>query len=116
MGTFISENILIVSMKVLFVCNQNKYRSPTAEALFKESFETRSAGLFGGKLVSKDDLSWADIIAVMEEEQRHELVKRFPAECLQKRLVCLNISDVYGFNEQRLKDALLLKSDELTIQ
>lgn len=32
-------------MKILFVCNQEKYRSRTAENLFKEKYQTKSAGI-----------------------------------------------------------------------
>ncbi len=100
-------------MKVLFVCNMNQCRSPTAEDLFRNKFETKSAGLYGGKLVSKNALSWADTIAVMEQEQRIELVKRFPSECLQKRLICLNIPDIFQYNEPELVELLKNKEEEL---
>lgn len=64
-----------------------------AETLFKNKFETRSAGLHGGKEVTSADLAWADVIAVMEEEHRMELVKRFPRECMMKRLLTLDVPD-----------------------
>ncbi|MCX6709044.1 MAG: phosphotyrosine protein phosphatase [Candidatus Woesearchaeota archaeon] len=100
-------------MKVLFVCNQNQCRSPTAEELFKSRFITKSAGLYGGRIVAKKDLSWADTVAVMESEQRVELVKRFPSECLQKKLVCLNIPDIYNYNDPELIELLKRKEEEL---
>lgn len=82
-----------VSVRVLFICSQNKYRSKVAEVLFKDKFETRSAGLHGGKEVTAADLNWADVIAVMEEEHRLELVKIFPEECKSKRVLTLDIPD-----------------------
>lgn len=100
-------------MRVLFVCNQNKHRSRTAEEVFKEFFETKSAGLYNEKPVSESELSWADTIAVMEEEQRIELAKRFPQVVMQKRIVSLGIPDVFRFNQPELIDALKSKVNEL---
>ena len=63
-------------MKVLFICNQNENRSKTAEELFKGRIETKSAGLYNEKPVSEKQLSWADLVVVMEDEQRTEISKR----------------------------------------
>ena len=93
-------------MKVLFVCNQGRHRSRTAAALFRDEFETKFSGLYSEQPVSASDLAWADVIAVMEEHQREELVKRFPQECLRKRLVTLGIADVYQFQQPELVEAL----------
>lgn len=98
-------------MKVLFVCNQNKNRSKTAEMLFKDSFDVRSAGLFGGKIITKQDILWSDVVAVMEEEQRIELVKRFPNECMKKRVIDMNVSDYYSYGQQELVEILTLKKE-----
>lgn len=111
--SFLFSNNFLQGMRVLFVCNQNKYRSKTAELVFRDRCEVKSAGLYGGKLLSREDITWADTIAVMDEEQRHELVKRFPYESLQKRIVSLDISDVYGFNQETLRVALLKKAEVL---
>lgn len=93
-------------MKVLFICNQNENRSKTAERLFKNKYETKSAGLFNGNPVSKKQLNWADLIIVMEEHQRSELAKRFPKEYMQKQIISLNIPDIYKFNQPELKNIL----------
>ncbi len=93
-------------MKVLFVCNQNRHRSKTAEIIFKGRFETRSAGLFNENPVSEKDLSWADVVIVMEDFQRSEIGKRFPAVYLQKRIVSLDVPDIYHFNQPELIDVL----------
>ncbi|MFA6073397.1 MAG: phosphotyrosine protein phosphatase [Candidatus Woesearchaeota archaeon] len=89
-------------MKVLFVCNQNKYRSKTAEEVFKNNFETKSAGLFGGELLDEKLLSWADVVCVMEEFQRAEIGKRFPSLYLKKKIISLDVPDVYSFGELEL--------------
>ncbi len=100
-------------MNVLFICNQNKHRSKTAEDLFRNKFNTRSAGLYGGSLVNNEILSWADIVFVMEEEQRYELSKRFPKEYLLKRIINLNIPDTFLYNSPELKKMLEIKVSSL---
>ncbi|MBI5881226.1 phosphotyrosine protein phosphatase [archaeon] len=93
-------------MRVLFICNQNRHRSLTAEKLFKGEFETASAGLFNEHPVNEAQLEWADIIVVMEEFQRSELAKRFPGSYLKKRIVSLDIPDQFSYDQPELKDLL----------
>jgi len=93
-------------MKVLFVCNQNQNRSKTAKELFKRSFITRSAGLYCKKPLSDSQLSWADLIIVMEESQRTEISKRFPAHYLKKQILSLDVPDIYKYNQQELINIL----------
>jgi len=99
-------------MKALFICNQNKHRSKTAEELFKDRFETKSAGLYNETPVASKQIDWADTIFVMEEFQREEIARRFPEQALQKRIICLNISDVYHFNQPELIELLKQKIEE----
>ena len=89
-------------MKVLFICNQNENRSKTAEKLFKGKFETKSAGLYNEKPVSIKQMSWADAIVVMEDFQRHELAVRFPDEYMKKRVLSMEIPDIYRYNQPEL--------------
>ncbi len=100
-------------MNVLFICNQHKHRSKTAEELFREQFETRSGGLYNEKPVTHEALQWAETIVVMEEEQRSELVKRFPILCMQKRLLCLDIPDRYSYQQPELVTLLERKVHDL---
>lgn len=95
-------------MRVLFICNQNIHRSRTAEELFKDMFETKSAGLFNENPVSAKEISWADTVVVMEEEQRIELVKRFPQLIMSKRLISFDVPDAYSYQQPELVE--LLKS------
>jgi len=95
-------------MRLLFVCNQNQNRSKTAEELFKDKYNTKSAGLYNEKPLTKKQISWADTIVVMEEDQRKEIAKRFPKEYMQKRILSLNIPDTYNYNQPELVN--LLKS------
>ncbi len=89
-------------MNVLFICNQNKHRSKTAEHLFKDQFTTKSAGLHNDRPVTEVELLWADLVLVMEEHQRSTLAQRFPSVYLKKQILVLNIPDVYAFNQPEL--------------
>lgn len=113
-GGFLNVGILIVCMKVLFVCNQNKHRSKTAEVLFKSRFETRSAGLYNERPISAKELGWADVVVLMDEEQRIELARRFPLQVLKKRIVTLDVPDVFSFNQPELV-ALLKHKESLLV-
>jgi predicted protein tyrosine phosphatase len=96
-------------MKLLFICNQNQNRSKTAEELFKNKHETMSAGLYNQKPLTKEELTWADLIIVMEETQRTEISKRFPKQYLQKKILNLDIPDTYAYNQEQLIQELKQK-------
>ena len=93
-------------MNILFICNQNQHRSKTAEELFKDRCNTKSAGLFNEKPVNESQLQWADLIVVMEDFQRSELAKRFPKQYLQKKIISLDIPDMFSYNQPELIDHL----------
>ena len=99
-------------MKALFICNQNQNRSKTAEEVFKGRFKTKSAGLYNEKPVTETQLKWADVVIVMEEEQRYEIAKRFPKLYMRKRILSLDIPDVYHYNQPELIELLKRKIDE----
>lgn len=98
--------------KILFICNQNKNRSKTAEHLFHDKFETKSAGLYTSKPVTPQQLNWADVVMVMEESQRNELAKRFPKQYIQKRILSLDIPDKYSYDDPELTKILKSKVKE----
>ena len=100
-------------MKALFICNQNQNRSKTAEELFRDIFETESAGLYNEKPVTEEQLKLADVVFVMEEEQRHELAKRFPRQYMQKRILSLDIPDIYYYNQPELIKMLRRKMTDV---
>lgn len=100
-------------MKVLFLCNQNLHRSKTAEEVFRDRFETRSAGLFNETPVNESDISWADAVVVMEDFQREEIARRFPKEYMKKRIVSLSIPDMFHFNQPELIALLKSRMKEL---
>lgn len=95
---------------VLFICSQNRLRSPTAEQVFADrpSIETASAGLKpdADVPVSPELLQWADLIFVMERAHRSRLSSRFRPWLGGKRIVCLDIPDDYDFMQPTLVDLL----------
>lgn len=92
--------------RVLFVCSQNKLRSPTAEQVFsnRPGFEVASAGTDRGSdtPISTDVIEWADVIFVMERSHRNKLSKNFRAHLKSKRVVCLDIPDDFDFMDLTL--------------
>ncbi|MFC1723028.1 phosphotyrosine protein phosphatase [Nanoarchaeota archaeon] len=96
-------------MKVLFVCNQNQHRSKRAAEIFRDRFDTASAGLYNGKPVTSQNLEWADLVIVMEDEQRIEIGKRYPREYLGKRIISLGVPDVFDYGTQQLDEELQRK-------
>lgn len=101
-------------MKVLFICNQNENRSKTAEHLFKDTCETKSAGLYNSKPVTEKELEWADLVVVMEDVQRTEISKRFPKQYLMKQIISLNIPDIYKYNDSKLINELKTNFTDLS--
>ena len=93
-------------MRILFICNQNKHRSKTAEEIFKDEFETKSAGLYNEKPVTKKELEWADLVVVMEDSQRTEIGKRFPEMYMKKKIISACIPDIYRYWQPELIKSL----------
>ena len=100
-------------MKVLFVCNQNENRSKTAEEIFSDKFETKSAGLYNNNPLTEKQLLWADVVVVMEDRQRTEISKRFPILYMQKKILSLDIPDLYFHNQPELIKTLKSKIKDL---
>ena len=86
--------------KFLFVCTQNRLRSVTAETVFDayEGIEAIGAGTSADAAmpVSGDLIEWADVIFVMEKSHRNNISKKFRAQMKGKRLVVLDIPDIYA--------------------
>ncbi|MBW1938759.1 MAG: phosphotyrosine protein phosphatase [Deltaproteobacteria bacterium] len=96
----------MTKQKVLFLCNQNRLRSPTAEAVFRESpmLEVKSAGVDkdASVPVNLELLEWADIIFVMEKGQRNVIHKKFKDIYKNKRIACLYIPDDFEYMDPDL--------------
>ena len=91
---------------VLFVCSQNRLRSPTAEQVFasRRNVQVASAGLDKGcgNPVTPELVAWAGIIFVMEKAHRTKLSRQFRPWLKQARVICLNIPDDYDFMDPAL--------------
>ena len=95
---------------VLFICNLNESRSPTAEAIYKGRPDTvvKSAGTEPTariKLSAKLVL-WADVIFAMEKENKERLMERFPLETMEKDIIVLGIPDKYQLMASELIDII----------
>ncbi len=92
--------------RALFICSQNRLRSPTAEQLFASwpGVETDSAGLGGDASVplSPEQIAWASIVFVMEKAHRRRLGERFRAHLNGKKVICLDIPDNYTYMQPEL--------------
>ncbi|WP_440224792.1 low molecular weight protein tyrosine phosphatase family protein [Dokdonella sp. MW10] len=91
---------------ILFICSQNRLRSPTAEQVFadRDGIETSSAGLNhdAENPVTPELLAWADVIFVMERAHRTKLSSRFRRHLDGKRVICLGIPDDYDYMDAAL--------------
>jgi predicted protein tyrosine phosphatase len=91
---------------VLFVCSQNKLRSPTAEQVFsrREDLEIDSAGTNhdAENPLTAELVSWADLIFVMEKAHPSKLQRRFRAALSGKRVICLDVPDNFAFMQPEL--------------
>ncbi len=92
--------------RALFICRQNRLRSPTAEQVFASwpDVETDSAGLGGDASVplSPEQIGWATVIFVMEKAHRNRLKQRFRAHLNGKQVICLDIPDNYEYMQAEL--------------
>ncbi len=96
-------------MKLLFVCSQNKLRSPTAEKYFKSlGYETRSAGTSQKAIhpIDSKDIKWADTIFVMEPKHEHQLKAYFSNAIKYKKVIVLNIPDDFKKHDPKLIELL----------
>lgn len=100
-------------MKLLFVCSQNRLRSPTAEAIFSTypGVEAISAGTNNDAPtpVSADLIEWADVVLCMEKSHRNKLSSKFKNQLKTKRIVVLEIPDNYEYMDAELVRILKTK-------
>ena len=92
--------------RILFVCSQNRLRSPTAEQIFsrRHDIEVDSAGTNhdADNPLTPELVEWADIIFVMEDIHRSKLQQRFRSALKNTRIICLDIPDRYQFMDPDL--------------
>ena len=104
-------------MNILFVCTGNVSRSPTAEVVMRRisngAHETRSAGIspFCPRPISAEDVRWADLVGVMEEDHRAFIQERWPEAT--PKVWMLEIEDRYHPRDPQLISLLEEKLGEL---
>lgn len=91
---------------ILFVCSQNRLRSPTAEQIFagRDGIEVSSAGTNNDaeNILTNELVKWADLIVVMEHTHRNKVRTRFRRVLADTQIVCLDIPDNYRFMDPAL--------------
>ena len=96
----------IKKRNILFVCSKNQWRSPTAETIWRKhpDLNVRSAGTStkARKTVSSTDITWADIILVMEEKHKNRLKADFSRLLSHKTIYVLDIPDEYQYMDSVL--------------
>jgi predicted protein tyrosine phosphatase len=99
-------NLNPTPQNLLFVCSQNKLRSPTAEHVFSQypGKQTLSAGTNNDAVTPLDAemIEWADIVFVMEKSHLTKVRAKFRSILNGKRVICLNIPDDYAFMDPDL--------------
>ena len=97
-------------MNLLFLCSQNKRRSLTAEQLFDgyNGHRAYSAGTESNSRIKVTPglLKQADIIFCMEKKHVRRIREKYPDIAGDKEMICLNISDDYGFMDRELQEIL----------
>ena len=98
--------------KLLFLCDLNKQRGPTCAALMKTyGYDARSTALYelkGGKYPVRNGLlpllEWADVVFVMTDEEKRDLLEKYPKRSPQraKELYVLDLSDNLHKNDMAL--------------
>lgn len=93
-------------MNLLFVCSRNKWRSRTAETIFKDQqlHQVRSAGTSSDARIKVNEklITWADLIFVMEKRHKQMLQEKFKESLSKKAIIVLNIEDNYQYMDEEL--------------
>ena len=93
-------------MNLLFICSKNKWRSRTAETIFRNStlHHVRSAGTDGKAQVKVNEkqLVWADMIFVMEKKHKELIIERFTDAIPAGKIIVFDIPDDYQYMDKEL--------------
>ncbi len=97
-------------MNVLFICSRNKWRSLTAETIYKNHSKiiVKSAGTEPSARIkiSEKLLTWADIIFVMEKKHKQRINEKFESACIGKEIIILDIADEFNYMDPELIEIL----------
>jgi len=95
---------------ILFICSRNRWRSLTAETIFKSypNVYIKSAGTEDTARIKINSklIKWADLILVMEKKHKEKLCQKFPIEIVKKELFVLDIEDNYKYMDEELIEEL----------
>jgi predicted protein tyrosine phosphatase len=96
--------------RILFVCSENRLRSPTAETVFSQykNIEAMSAGTNADceTQVSGDLIEWADVILVMENSHKRKITNKFNRLLGDKKVGVLAIPDHFEYMDELLVEIL----------
>jgi predicted protein tyrosine phosphatase len=97
-------------MNILFVCSRNKWRSRTAETIFKnnQTHDFKSAGTENDARIKVNEklINWADLIFVMEKRHKQRLQDKFGQLLNDKKVIILEIEDNYQYMDEELIETL----------
>jgi predicted protein tyrosine phosphatase len=103
----------LADRRFLFVCSQNRLRSPTAEQIFANwpGLEVSSAGTNRDAMnpLTGELIEWADTIFVMERAHLNKVRRKFRRALGPRRIVCLDIPDEYELMDPGLVKRLKAK-------
>lgn len=90
----------------------NKWRSPTAEAIFKDHniYNAKSAGVSSSARIrlSEKMIAWADLIFVMEKNHKQRIKELYGDSLANKEIIVLDIDDDYQFMDPELIEIIKL--------
>ena len=96
--------------KILFVCAQNKLRSPTAEHVFSrfETLDCLSAGIHesANNPLDREAIEWAELIFTMESKHKTKIQQRFKSSLNGKKIIALDIPDEFAYMQPELIELL----------
>jgi len=97
-------------VNILFLCSRNKWRSRTAESIFKNNnlHQVKSAGTEPSAQIRVNQklLDWADLIFVMEKKHRIRIKKKFNIKHKKENIINLEIPDDYQYMDPELIEIL----------
>lgn len=101
-------------MNIFFVCSRNKWRSRTAETIFRnlQNHDIKSAGTEKDARIKVAEklLNWAELIFVMEKRHKQRLNQKFGVVIEGKKIIILDIEDNYQY-----MDAELIEAEDLSL-
>ena len=98
------------SLKILFICSRNEWRSRTAEEIFRGTpgWSVKSAGTERSARVrlTAGLIGWADVLVAMERKHVDRIRAGFADVLPGKRLICLRIPDDWEYMNPELIELL----------